>query len=62
MGLFEQVMYAAFGLIVIFLFWPGIRELQKRSPRAKPGDWWAVIMALGAVVLFVVIIIKVAAL
>lgn len=59
MAVWEQILLGVGGLILIFLFWPGIRRTLEDSKKAEK-DWPAVIWPLAAVVLFVMVLIALA--
>lgn len=59
MAIWEQVLLGVGGVILIFLFWPGIKHRMEESRKAEK-DWPAVIWPLAAVVLFIVLLIAIA--
>jgi hypothetical protein len=42
---------------MLFYLWPVYKHWQENGPKAQKGDWQAVILPLGAVVLFVIVLI-----
>ena len=52
----EMIVLGAVALIVIFLFVPGLKKLHEDSQKAEK-DWSGVLLPIGAVVLFVVVLI-----
>ena len=52
----EMIALGAIALIVIFLFVPGIKKIQEDSQKAEK-DWKGVLLPIGAVVLFVILLI-----
>ncbi len=44
------------GAMIIFLL-PRARQMVKHSPKAKQGDWQALLIPIGLVVLFVIFLI-----
>jgi uncharacterized membrane protein YphA (DoxX/SURF4 family) len=57
MELFLKITAAiVFGMMLFFL-WPVYKNWQKNGPKAQKGDWAAAILPLGAVVVFVVLLV-----
>ncbi|MBK1693551.1 hypothetical protein CKO09_02195 [Chromatium weissei] len=57
MELFLQLT-AAFAMTLMLVYlWPAFKHWQQNSPKAQSGDWQAVLLPLGAVVLLVVFLI-----
>ncbi len=54
----EMIALGAIALIVIFLFVPGIKKIQEDSQKAEK-DWKGVLLPIGAVVLFVILLIAI---
>ena len=52
----ELISLGAIGLIVILLFFPGLRRLSEESKKAEK-DWPGFLLPIGAVILFVVLLI-----
>ena len=52
----ELIALGAIGLIVILLFFPGLRRLSEESKKAEK-DWPGFLLPIGAVILFVVLLI-----
>ncbi len=52
----ELLVAGAVALLLIFLFRPGIRASFERSKNA-PKDWAGALLPIGAVVLFVILLI-----
>ncbi|HEB57904.1 MAG TPA: hypothetical protein ENJ01_01660 [Gammaproteobacteria bacterium] len=44
------------GMMIVFLL-PRARQMVKHSPKAGEGDWKAFLLPIGAVVLFVILLI-----
>jgi hypothetical protein len=57
MSTWEQVLLGAGALIILFLFWPGVKATLERSRQAEEKDWKSVLIPIGAVVLFVIMLI-----
>ena len=56
MATWELILLGAIGLIVILLFFPGLRRLSEESKKAEK-DWPGFLLPIGAVILFVVLLI-----
>ena len=41
----------------IIFIWPRAKHWLKNSPKAQAGDWQAALLPIGAVVLFVIVLI-----
>ena len=52
----QLIALGAIGLIVILLFFPGLRRLSEESKKAEK-DWPGFLLPIGAVILFVVLLI-----
>lgn len=59
MAVWEQVMLGAAALIMLFLFWPGVKSAIARGRAVENPDWKSALIPLGLVVLFVVLLIAV---
>ena len=57
MATWEQVLLGIAALALAFFFWPGVKASLERSRRAEQRDWLAVLLPIGAVVLFVVLLV-----
>ena len=55
--LWQKLLLGALALLVVFLFFPGVKQAFKMSEEA-PKDWPAVLVPLGLVVLFVILLIS----
>ncbi len=60
MELWEQILIGAIGLLVIFMFRPGIKAAFERSREAEDKDWKGLLIPIGLVVLFVVFLLATA--
>jgi hypothetical protein len=57
MGMWQQIALAALAVGVIFLFGPGAKRVAENSPSGSREEWLTVVKLLGAVVLFVLLMI-----
>lgn len=57
MELFLKIALAAIFVFMIIRMWPAARHWMENGPRAGKGDWAAAILPIGAVVLFVLLLI-----
>lgn len=57
MELFLKITAAAVFVLMLFYLWPVYKNWQEHGPKAQKGDWPAAVLPLGAVVLFVVLLI-----
>lgn len=56
-GLIEQLLLGVLLLVVIVLFWPGIKAVMQRSREAEERDWPAALIPIAIVALFVLLLI-----
>ncbi len=52
----ELIALGAIGLVVILLFFPGLRRLSEESKKAEK-DWPGFLLPIGAVILLVVVLV-----
>ncbi|SDX47131.1 hypothetical protein SAMN05421644_10461 [Allochromatium warmingii] len=57
MELFLQITAAILFGMMLFLLWPVYKHWQEHGPKAQSGDWAAALLPLGAVVVFVVLLV-----
>ena len=48
------------GVLILFLFWPGVKAAVKKSREAKNPEWAAALVPLAIVVAFIVFLILLA--
>jgi len=60
MALWEQLLLGAGALLLVFLFRPGIKAALEQSRAAQQKDWKGALLPIGAVVLFVILLILLA--
>jgi len=60
MQVWEQILLGGAALILLFLFWPGVKIAMEKSRQAENRDWMGVLVPVGLVVLFVVMLIIIA--
>ena len=54
----ELIALGAIGLVVLLLFFPGLRRLSEESKK-EPKDWPGFLLPIGAVILVVLLLIMV---
>ncbi len=57
MALWEKILLGVLVLVVVLWFRPGIKAALQRSREAENKDWKGVLLPIGAVVLFVLLLI-----
>ncbi|MTW22974.1 hypothetical protein [Allochromatium palmeri] len=57
MELFLKISAAILFGMMLFFLWPVYKNWQENGPKAQKGDWAAAILPLGAVVVFVVLLV-----
>ncbi len=60
MAVWEQVLMGMGAFLILFLFWPGVKQAMQRSKQAENPDWQAALLPIGVVVLFVALLIMLA--
>jgi hypothetical protein len=56
----EQLLLGALAIGLIFWFRPGIKAAMEQSRQAEEKDWKGALLPIGAVVLFVILLIALA--
>ena len=57
MPLWQQILMAMFGLLIVVLFWPGAKAAMERSREFENPDWQGALLPVAIVVLFVIALI-----
>tara|TARA_B100001250_G_C19619040_1_gene708507 strand:- start:664 stop:852 length:189 start_codon:yes stop_codon:yes gene_type:complete len=57
MPMWEKVLLGIAAVIILFLFWPGVKQAMMQSKKVENPDWSAALLPIGIVVLFVVILV-----
>ncbi len=57
MNLFLQITLAIVLVMMLFFLWPTFKHWQEHGPKAKKGDWPAVVLPLALVVGLVVLLV-----
>ncbi len=60
MAMWEQILLGIGAFVILFLFWPGAKAAIEKSRQAENPDWMGALIPIGAVVLFVILLILVA--
>ena len=60
MGMWEQIILGMGAALILFLFWPGAKAALERSKQAENPDWKGALLPIGAVVIFVILLIVIA--
>ncbi len=58
MALWEQIIITALGLLVLFIFFPGIKTIMQRSKEAKEKHWGTVVLLSLILIAFVMLLIS----
>jgi len=58
MALWEQLLAGALALLVIFIFFPGIKATLERSRNAKEKHWGTLILLTIVLVAFILLLIS----
>jgi archaellum biogenesis protein FlaJ (TadC family) len=57
MEMFLKIVVAGVLVMMLFFLWPTVKNWQENGPKAQRGDWLAVALPLGGVVLLVVLLV-----
>lgn len=57
MNLFLQITLAVVLVMMLFFLWPTFKHWQEHGPKAKQGDWSAVVLPLALVVGLIVLLV-----
>lgn len=57
MSTWEQVLLGIAAMVILFLFWPGAKKMLEKSQQAENPDWKGALIPIGAVILFVILLI-----
>ena len=60
MAMWEQILLGIGAFIILFLFWPGAKAAIEKSKQAENPDWMGALIPIGAVIIFVILLILVA--
>jgi di/tricarboxylate transporter len=52
-----KILGAVAGIMMLFFLWPAYKHWSQNGPKAEKGDWAAVALPLGGVVLLVLLLI-----
>jgi len=53
----EQVLLGMAAVVLVLLFWPGVKAAMQKSKEAENPDWQGALIPVGIVILFVVLLI-----
>jgi len=56
----EQVLLGMAAVVLVLLFWPGVKAAMQKSKEAENPDWQGALIPVGIVILFVILLIMVA--
>ncbi len=57
--MWEQVLLGLAAVVILFLFWPGAKAAMQKSREAENPDWMGALLPIGAVVLFIAVLIMI---
>ena len=60
METWEQILLGGAALILLFLFWPGVKVTMEKSRQAENRDWMGAVVPVCLVVFFIVLLIIIA--
>jgi hypothetical protein len=58
MALWEQLLAGAIGLLVLFMFFPGIKATMERSRNAEEKHWGTLILITVVLIAFILLLIS----
>ena len=50
MPMWEKVLLGFAALIILFLFWPGVKQAAEQSKKVENPDWKAALFPIGLVI------------
>jgi len=53
----EQILLGMAAVVLVFLFWPGVKAAMQKSKEAENPDWQGALLPIGIVILFVILLI-----
>ena len=57
MAIWEQVLLGIGAVVLVFLFWPGVKVAMQKSKEAENPDWQGALVPIIVVVLFIILLI-----
>ena len=57
MDIWEQVLLGIGAVVLVFLFWPGVKVAMQKSREAENPDWQGALVPIVVVVLFIVLLV-----
>ena len=57
MAIWEQVLLGIGAVVLVFLFWPGVKVAMQKSRDAENPDWQGALFPIVIVVLFIILLI-----
>ena len=57
MDVWEQVLLGIGAVVLVFLFWPGVKVAMQKSREAENPDWQGALVPIVVVVLFIVLLV-----
>lgn len=60
MAMWEQILLGIGAVVLVFLFWPGVKVAMQKSREAENPDWQGVLLPVVIIVLFVILLIIIA--
>ena len=60
MAVWEQVLLGMAALILVFIFWPGVKVAMQKSKEAENPDWQGALVPIGIVAVVVILLVVIA--
>ncbi|HKK15535.1 MAG TPA: hypothetical protein VJ981_02445 [Gammaproteobacteria bacterium] len=60
MAIWEQILLGIGAVVLVFLFWPGVKIAMQKSREAENPDWKGALLPIAAVIGFVILLIMLA--
>lgn len=57
MGTWTQIGTLILAVVILVIFWPRAAQMLRDSRKAEPGDWQGLLLPVGAVAVFVFLLI-----
>lgn len=58
--MWEQILLGMAAVVLVFIFWPGVKIAMQKSKEAENPDWKGVLIPIVVVIIFVILLITLA--
>ena len=57
MPIWEKILLGFVAVVILFLFWPGVKRAMEESKNVENPDWKSALLPIGVAVFFVITLI-----